>query len=403
MSVDVVEPSEVSQIKAGNSDKAEKDAQETPAEELAKEHSPTPATKAENAAPANPKAEAKPSEPSPKSAGAPPPPKHKTKTAAKPPATPPLPKPRPIHRQARPQKPEQTKPAPRKTEFRKRETSRLAREDMDEPDEAPLRKPWKKIEPRLPSEGDQYEEDQPDYQPPHRRRLAGRDDEPPVRSREYDEEHEDENRAEAEDARDAEEPVREPHRSRSTMNAAKSKFDSHRIAALLDRREPSAGAERLRQKAPRPQKPWRRPSSFQDQASSMTSATGAPGHERPSQNRRPHTFAERQGSPDGDGDRLSANEIDAFRAQVSRCWTPPVGGLGADAIIVKLHILLKEDGTLARPPRIQNRINSPFFTPAADSALRAVLQCEPYRMPPEKYSLWRDMLLTFDPRQMYGG
>jgi hypothetical protein len=35
--------------------------------------------------------------------------------------------------------------------------------------------------------------------------------------------------------------------------------------------------------------------------------------------------------------------------------------------------------------------------------MRAVMQCQPYRMPAEKYDQWRDMLLTFDPRQMYGG
>lgn len=278
--------------------------------------------------------------------------------------------------------------------------ARLERDNTDERDDAPRRKPWKKIEPRLPSEGDQYEEDQHDDQPPPRR-MARRDDEPPVRDGEYEGDYEDENRDKAEDTRDAEAPDREPRRPRSSMNAAKSKFDSHRIAALIDRRQPTAGTQRSRREEPRPQKPWRRPSSFQDQVSSMTGGTGAPGPS--SRNRSSDASPQRSGSPDGDGDRLSANEIDAFRAQVSRCWTPPVGGLGADAIIVKLHIMLNKDGTLSRPPRIQNRINSPFFTPAADSALRAVLQCEPYRMPPEKFSQWRDMLLTFDPRQMYGG
>jgi hypothetical protein len=52
---------------------------------------------------------------------------------------------------------------------------------------------------------------------------------------------------------------------------------------------------------------------------------------------------------------------------------------------------------------VVNGHNSPFFPPAADSAVRAVFQCQPYRMPSAKYGEWRDMLLNFDPSRMYGG
>ena len=36
-----------------------------------------------------------------------------------------------------------------------------------------------------------------------------------------------------------------------------------------------------------------------------------------------------------------------------------------------------------------------------DSAVRAVYQCQPYALPSEKYALWRDMILNFDPSDMY--
>lgn len=166
-------------------------------------------------------------------------------------------------------------------------------------------------------------------------------------------------------------------------------FDADRIAALLNR-DPNARPVPREPERRLAKAPWRKPRSFEEQA-----------------------FGEQQeqvweqraayGSPDGRDDRMSANEIDAFRAQISRCWTPPVGGLGGDRIIVKLRIGLNKDGSLALPPAIANRVVSPYFRPAAESALRAVMQCQPYRMPPEKYDQWRDMLLTFDPRQMYGG
>jgi hypothetical protein len=163
-----------------------------------------------------------------------------------------------------------------------------------------------------------------------------------------------------------------------------SEFDPKRIAALLNR-DPTAGGL-PRDDAPR--EPWRRPSSLQEQA--LGAAPDAPRQE---------TYGAREGRDS----RMSASDVDAFRAQISRCWTPPVGGLGRDALIVKLRIGLNEDGTLTGPPEVSNSHPSPFFRPAADSAVRAVFQCQPYRMPPEKYGQWRDMLLNFDPSRMYGG
>ena len=36
-----------------------------------------------------------------------------------------------------------------------------------------------------------------------------------------------------------------------------------------------------------------------------------------------------------------------------------------------------------------------------DSALRAVQACEPYSLPPAKYEFWKDIVLNFDPRDMF--
>lgn len=100
---------------------------------------------------------------------------------------------------------------------------------------------------------------------------------------------------------------------------------------------------------------------------------------------------------------MTYNEIDALRAKISQCWNPPVGGLGADAIKVKLRLRLREDGVLSRQPEVVNREGSPFFVAAADAAVRAVMLCQPYELPTRKYALWRDMILNFDPREMFGG
>jgi len=98
---------------------------------------------------------------------------------------------------------------------------------------------------------------------------------------------------------------------------------------------------------------------------------------------------------------MSVNELDALRARISDCWTPPPGGLGADAIVVKIRLKLNKDGTLEGYPTVTNQGSSPFFQAAADSAVRAVYQCQPYALPVAKYALWRDMILNFDPSLMY--
>lgn len=172
---------------------------------------------------------------------------------------------------------------------------------------------------------------------------------------------------------------------RPTQTApGESDFDPRKISALLNR-DPTAG-ERPSQDGPR--EPWRTPSTFQEQLDGLSDA-------------KPERVA--YGEPEGRDARMTANEIDAFRAQIVRCWSPPVGGLGGDAIVVKLSIRLNEDGSLKTHPDVMNNFPSPFFRPTADSALRAVIQCQPYNMPPDKYSQWQNILLTFDPSWLYGG
>jgi len=108
-----------------------------------------------------------------------------------------------------------------------------------------------------------------------------------------------------------------------------------------------------------------------------------------------------RGQSNGTQMTMSVNEIDALRARIAQCWSPPPGGLGAGQIVVKLRLKLNEDGTLVGYPTVANSGSSPFFQAAADSAVRAVYQCQPYALPSDKYALWRDMILNFDPSEMY--
>lgn len=141
------------------------------------------------------------------------------------------------------------------------------------------------------------------------------------------------------------------------------KFDANRIAALLDKRDPQRRA-----------------------------ATGESLHPTAS-----------LGSPRGAAPTLTQSELDALRAQIQACWNPPAGAADDRNLIVLVKIMLRQDGSLAADPVVLNRGNSPMFQIAAESAMRAVRRCQPYRLPIAKYEIWKDVEVTFDPRDLYRG
>lgn len=104
-------------------------------------------------------------------------------------------------------------------------------------------------------------------------------------------------------------------------------------------------------------------------------------------------------------EQLTLNEIDAFRAQMRRCWSPPAGAKQAENLVVQVRLSLTPSGLISAGPVVVNRrlLGDPFFRAAAESVLRAIRRCQPFSMPSEKYASWRNIELTFDPRKMLGG
>lgn len=104
--------------------------------------------------------------------------------------------------------------------------------------------------------------------------------------------------------------------------------------------------------------------------------------------------------------RLLISEVDAFRTQVERCWSVPAGDLDTRNLTVTLRLFLTQEGTLSRAPEVidgarMNRTGEDAFRAAAESAVRAVQRCAPYRMlPMAKYDTWREIELTFDPSKV---
>lgn len=140
-------------------------------------------------------------------------------------------------------------------------------------------------------------------------------------------------------------------------------FNPDQIAALLDRREPQRQHSTAEQLSPS--------ASF--------------------------------GVNSGNAPRLTQSEIDALRAQIQACWNPPVGAENAQELVVRLRIQFRQDGSLSAEPILLNRGSSPYFQVAAESAMRAVRRCAPYMLPAAKYEVWKDVEVTFDPRDMFRG
>ncbi|OLB74293.1 MAG: hypothetical protein AUI16_15040 [Alphaproteobacteria bacterium 13_2_20CM_2_64_7] len=110
------------------------------------------------------------------------------------------------------------------------------------------------------------------------------------------------------------------------------------------------------------------------------------------------------GVSNGAAAQLSLSELDALRARLAQLWTVPAGAKDPQELVVLIRIKLKPDGTLASPPIVLSSGKSPLFVAARDSAVRALFRGQPYDMlKPEHYEQWKDVEITFDPRDMIRG
>ena len=102
--------------------------------------------------------------------------------------------------------------------------------------------------------------------------------------------------------------------------------------------------------------------------------------------------------------RMTMSESDALRHQLARCWSIQVGARYAENLVVEVKLVMNPDRTVRNATILdRHRYNrDSFFKAAADSALRAIRSplCTPLDLPPEKYDMWKDIVVTFDPREM---
>jgi colicin import membrane protein len=165
----------------------------------------------------------------------------------------------------------------------------------------------------------------------------------------------------------AKEPPKKPDDTATPQKPVQNtpKFDANQVAQLLDKRDPRrqvAAAETLNATA------------------NLGAANGAPAAQ------------------------MSQSEIDALRARISSCWSPPPGIDANSKLYVVLRVLFKQDGTVGADPVLVEGSASALGPALAESAKRALLLCQPFTMlKPEHYDQWKDLELKFDPHELLGG
>jgi colicin import membrane protein len=143
------------------------------------------------------------------------------------------------------------------------------------------------------------------------------------------------------------------------------KFDANQVAALLDKREP------------------------QREVATAATLNGVAA----------------LGAPTGHAAQLSQSEIDALRSKLISLWNPPPAvSANPDQYVVTVRIRLTREHRLVGQPEVLTSGEGPLFEATRDSAVRAVLQAQPYDMLSQStYDLWKDITLSFNPREVFGG
>jgi outer membrane biosynthesis protein TonB len=78
-----------------------------------------------------------------------------------------------------------------------------------------------------------------------------------------------------------------------------------------------------------------------------------------------------------------------FKQQVERCWKKPYGGIESQKPEAAFAIRLKRDGTLEGMPVPEGTPATPYLRVYQESALRAIIECQPYKLPAAFFEEWK--------------
>jgi colicin import membrane protein len=88
-----------------------------------------------------------------------------------------------------------------------------------------------------------------------------------------------------------------------------------------------------------------------------------------------------------------------FQSQVERCWKKPYGGIESQNPEAAFTIRLKRDGTLEGMPAPEGTPATPYLRVYQESALRAIIECQPYKLPAVYFDEWKYFTPVFTERK----
>jgi len=89
-----------------------------------------------------------------------------------------------------------------------------------------------------------------------------------------------------------------------------------------------------------------------------------------------------------------------FQSQVERCWKKPYGGIESQNPEAAFTIRLKRDGTLEGMPVPEGTPATPYLRVYQESALRAIIECQPYNLPAAYFEEWKYFAPVFTERKI---
>jgi outer membrane biosynthesis protein TonB len=99
----------------------------------------------------------------------------------------------------------------------------------------------------------------------------------------------------------------------------------------------------------------------------------------------------------GADDAIAATLLDALTSKVRECFNVPAAARDVD-ISVPVHFTLSPDGNVTSVHA--DPTSDPIAAATASAAVSAVKGCEPYQLPPDKYDLWKEVTLDFNPNML---
>jgi outer membrane biosynthesis protein TonB len=87
-----------------------------------------------------------------------------------------------------------------------------------------------------------------------------------------------------------------------------------------------------------------------------------------------------------------------FKQQVARCWKKPYGALESQKPEAIFAIRLKRDGSLEGTPIPIGTPATPYLRVYQESALRAIIECQPYKLPAALFDEWKNFEPVFQER-----